>query len=57
MPALGVMHPTPESVVHVTIGRIDLVAQAPPPRARPAARAAGTVPLSDYLRAGTRDRR
>jgi len=39
-----------EPVVHVTIGRIDLVAQAPAVRPRPAVRATSTVPLSDYLR-------
>lgn len=38
------------TVVHVSIGRVELVAQTPPatPRARPAART--SVALADYLR-------
>ena len=46
-------------VVHVTIGRIDVVATAtPPPAARrsPTPREA-TVPLAEYLRGGNGDRR
>ncbi|MCE2945589.1 MAG: hypothetical protein ACK515_23250 [bacterium] len=41
---------TSEPVVHVTIGRIDLVAHVPAAGSRPAVRAKATVPLSEYLR-------
>jgi hypothetical protein len=46
-------------VVHVSIGRIDVVATvAPTPAAAPAPKPrSGTVPLADYLRGENRSRR
>jgi hypothetical protein len=48
--------PAPATVVHVSIGRVELVAAPAPSPARPrgASRSAPSVPLAEYLRGGSR---